>query len=135
MRVLWLLPKAAPALLRHIGAYLELFALDLEQSKRDLTMNILASVVAGVCVFFAVLMGCVVIVALTWDTPYRVAAVAWTGGGFVAVAVIALIYRSKVMKSQEPFLASVKREWQEDVVVLESILAEPEQPRAPGAAP
>jgi hypothetical protein len=25
----------------------------------------------------------------------------------------------------------VKREWQEDVVVLESILAEPEQPRAP----
>jgi uncharacterized membrane protein YqjE len=130
MRVLWLLPKAAPALLRHIGAYVELVALELEQSRRDLTVNILASVVVGVCVFFAVLMGCVVIVALTWDTPYRVAAVAWTGGGFVAVAVLALIYRSKVMKSQEPFLASVKREWQEDVVVLESILAEPEQPGA-----
>lgn len=131
MRVLWLLPKAAPALLRHIGAYLELLALDLEQSKRDLTLNILASVVAGVCVFFALLMGCVVIVALTWDTPYRVAAVAWTGGAFLAAAVVALIYRSKVMKDQPPFLASVKREWQEDVVVLESILAEPEQPRAP----
>ena len=131
MRVLWLLPKAAPALLRHIGAYLELLALDLEQSKRDLTINILASVVAGVCVFFAVLMGCVVIVALTWDTPYRVPAVAWTGGAFLAVAVLALIYRSKVMKDQQPFLASVKREWQEDVVVLESILAEPEQPRVP----
>ena len=131
MRVLWLLPKAAPALLRHIGAYLELFALDLEQSKRDLTMNILASVVAGVCVFFALLMGCVVIVALTWDTPYRVPAVAWTGGAFLAVAVLALIYRSKVMKDQQAFLTLVKREWQEDVVVLESILAEPEQPRAP----
>jgi uncharacterized membrane protein YqjE len=130
MRVLWLLPKAEPALLRHIGAYVELVALELEQSRRDLTVNILASVVVGVCVFFAVLMGCVVIVALTWDTPYRVAAVAWTGGGFVAVAVLALIYRSKVMKSQEPFLASVKREWQEDVVVLENILAEPEQPGA-----
>ena len=131
MRVLWLLPKAAPALLRHIGAYLELLALDLEQSKRDLTMNILASVVAGVCVFFALLMGCVVIVALTWDTPYRVPAVAWTGGAFLAVAVLALIYRSKVMKDQQAFLTSVKREWQEDVVVLESILAEPEQPRVP----
>jgi uncharacterized membrane protein YqjE len=131
MRVLWLLPKAAPALLRHIGAYLELLALDLEQSKRDLTLNILASVVAGVCVFFALLMGCVVIVALTWDTPYRVPAVAWTGGAFLAVAVLALIYRSKVMKDQQAFLTLVKREWQEDVVVLESILAEPEQPRAP----
>ena len=131
MRVLWLLPKAAPALLRHIGAYLELLALDLEQSKRDLTLNILASVVAGVCVFFALLMGCVVIVALTWDTPYRVPAVAWTGGAFLAVAMLALIYRSRVMKDQQAFLTLVKREWQEDVVVLESILAEPEQPRAP----
>jgi uncharacterized membrane protein YqjE len=130
VRVLWLLPKAAPALLRHIGAYVELVALELEQSRRDLTVNILASVVAGVCVFFALLMGCVVIVALTWDTPYRVPAVAWTGGGFLAAAVLALIYRSKVMKDQQPFLASVKREWQEDVVVLENILAEPEQPGA-----
>jgi uncharacterized membrane protein YqjE len=130
VRVLWLLPKAAPALLRHIGAYVELVALELEQSRRDLTVNMLAAVVAGVCVFFAVLMGCVVIVALTWDTPYRVPAVAWTGGAFLAVAVLALIYRSKVMKDQPPFLAAVKREWQEDVVVLETILAEPEQPGA-----
>jgi uncharacterized membrane protein YqjE len=130
VRVLWLLPKAAPALLRHIGAYVELVALELEQSRRDLTVNMLAAVVAGVCVFFAVLMGCVVIVALTWDTPYRVPAVAWTGGAFLAVAVLALIYRAKVIKDQPPFLAAVKREWQEDVVVLESILAEPEQPGA-----
>jgi uncharacterized membrane protein YqjE len=130
MRVLWLLPKAAPALLRHIGAYVELMALELEQSRRDLTVNMLAAVVAGVCVFFAVLMGCVVIVALTWDTPYRVPAVAWTGGAFLAAAVLALIYRSKAVKDQHPFLDSVKREWQEDVVVLESILAEPEHPRA-----
>jgi uncharacterized membrane protein YqjE len=136
MRVLWLLPKAAPALLRHIGAYVELVALELEKSRRDLGVNILAGVVAGICVFFTVLMGCVVIVALTWDTPYRVEAVAWTGGGFLTAAVIALIYRSKVMKAQEPFLASVKREWQEDVVVLEGILAEPEEPGArSGAAP
>jgi uncharacterized membrane protein YqjE len=130
VRVLWLLPRAAPALLRHIGAYAELVALELEQSRRDLTTNIIAALVAGVCVFFAVLMGCVVIVALTWDTPYRVPAVAWTGGAFLVLAVLALIYRSKALKGQQPFLASVKREWQEDAVVLESILAEPEHPEA-----
>ncbi len=134
MRVLWLLPKAAPALLRHIGAYVELVALDLEQSRRDLTTNVLVSMVAGVSVFFAVLMGCVVIVALTWDTPYRVAAVAWTGGGFLIIAALALIYRSKAMKGQKPFLDSVKREWQEDVVVLEAILAEHEPARAESAS-
>jgi uncharacterized membrane protein YqjE len=130
MRVLWLLPKAAPALLRHIGAYIELVAFDLEQSRRYLTASVVVLMVAGVCVFFAVLMGCVVIVALTWDTPHRVAAVAWTGGAFLAVAVVALIYQSKAVKEQKPFLDSVKREWQEDVVVLENILAEHERPRA-----
>jgi len=138
MRVLWLLPKAAPALLRHIGAYVELMAFDLEQSRRDLTATVVVLMVAGVCLFFTVLMGCVVIVALTWDTPYRVAAVAWTGGAFLTVAVIALIYQSKAIKGQKPFLDSVKREWQEDVVVLERILGENgEQPRAApfGAAP
>jgi uncharacterized membrane protein YqjE len=130
VRVLWLLPKAAPALLRHLSAYLDLLAFDLERSRRDLAANVLVSMVAGVCVFFAVLMGCVVIVALTWDTPYRVAAVAWTGGAFLIVAVLALIYRSKVVKEQQSFLATLKREWQEDVVVLENILAEQESPRA-----
>ncbi|MGA2397253.1 MAG: phage holin family protein [Steroidobacteraceae bacterium] len=134
MRVLWLLPKAAPALLRHIGAYVELVAFDLEQSRRDFTANVLVSMVAGVCVFFAVLMGCVVIIALTWDTPYRVAAVAWTGGGFLTIAVLALIYRSKAMQEHKPFLDSVKREWQEDVVVLEAILAEHEPARAESAS-
>src|ERR1700689_3724711 len=104
MRVLWLLPKAAPALLRHLGAYVELIAFDLERSRRDLVANVLVSMVAGVCAFFAVLMGCVVIIALTWDTPYRVAAVAWTGGAFLTVAVIALIVRSKIMKEQKLFL-------------------------------
>ena len=81
MRVLWLLPKAAPALLRHIGAYIELIALR-SGADRGATWSpsIIVSMVAGVCVFFAVLMGCVVIIALTWDTPYRVSAVAWTGG-------------------------------------------------------
>jgi uncharacterized membrane protein YqjE len=127
MRLLWLLSKAGPALLRHFAAYFELAALDLEQSRRDLSANALASAIAGICIFFAVLMGCVVVVALTWDTPHRVAAVAWLGGGFLAVAVIALIYRSKTLKDQAPFLASVRREWRQDLVILERILADEEQ--------
>jgi uncharacterized membrane protein YqjE len=126
MRVLWLLPKAAPAVLRHIAAYLELAALDLEQSTRDLSVNAVALGVACIAFFFAVLMGCVVVVALTWDTPHRVAAVAWLGGGFLAVAAVALIYRSRAIRERTPFLASVRREWQEDVVILERILSEEE---------
>jgi uncharacterized membrane protein YqjE len=124
MRVLWLLPKAAPALLRHLAAYVELVAYDLAQSQRDLAANIVASAIVGVCLFFALVMCCAVVVALTWDTPHRIAAIVWMGGGFLAVAVIAMIYRSKAMKEQAPFLASVRHEWKEDLVLLERILAD-----------
>jgi uncharacterized membrane protein YqjE len=124
VRVLWLLPKAAPILLRHFAAYVELAAYDLAQSQRDFAANLIASAIVGVGVFFAVLMGCALIVAVTWDTPHRVAAIAWMGGGFLAIAVIAMIYRSKVAKEQAPLLASVRREWHEDVVILERILAD-----------
>jgi uncharacterized membrane protein YqjE len=124
MRVLWLLPKAAPALLRHLAAYVELAAYDLGQSQRDIAANIIASVIIGVGAFFAVLMGCAAVVAVTWDTPHRLAAIAWMGGVFVAIAVIALIYRSRIMKEQPPFLATVRREWKEDIVILERILSD-----------
>ena len=86
MRVLWSLPKAAPALLRHLGAYVELAALDFERAKRD--------------------------------------AVGGMGGGFVALALIAMVYRSKAAAEEPPFLDSVRREWKEDSVILERILAD-----------
>jgi uncharacterized membrane protein YqjE len=124
MRVLWSLPKAAPALLRHLGAYTELAALDLERAKRDAVAGIIASVVIGVGLLFAVLMGCAAVIALTWDTPYRLAAIAWMGGAFIAVAVIGMIYRSKIAAGQPPFLDSVRREWAQDSVILERILAD-----------
>jgi uncharacterized membrane protein YqjE len=126
MRLLWLLSKAAPALLRHLAAYVELAAYDLAQAERDLIANILVSVIVGVALFFALLMGCAVIVALTWDTPHRVAAIAWMAGGFLAIAAIGLIYLFNTIKGQKPFLASVRREWQEDDVIFEHILSQEE---------
>jgi uncharacterized membrane protein YqjE len=131
MRVLWLLPKAAPALLRHFAAYMDLVAFDLEQSRRDLAQNLIALVIVGLSVFFAVMMGCAVVVALTWDTPNRVAAIAWMGGGFLALAGIAMAYRSKIIRAQAPLLDSVRKQWGEDKVILERILAEDKSSEQP----
>jgi hypothetical protein len=46
------------------------------------------------------------------------------GGAFVALAVIAMIYRSKTAAGQAPFLDSVRREWKQDSVILERIIAD-----------
>jgi uncharacterized membrane protein YqjE len=127
MRLLWSLPKAAPALLRHMVGYVELAGEDLDRAQREFGAQLLASAILGLAIFFVVLAGCLLVVALTWNTPYRVSAIAWMGGAFLLVAVIAGMYRAKLADGQTPFLASVRREWQEDRVILEHILSPDEE--------
>lgn len=121
--MLWSLPKAAPALLRHMAAYVDLASLDLARSCRELAAEFIASAVLAICALFAALMACLAVVALTWDTPYRVAAIAWMGGGFLLLAILAAVYRSSIVRAKSPLLGSVRSEWQEDRVILERILS------------
>jgi uncharacterized membrane protein YqjE len=127
MRLLWSLPRAAPALLRHVLAYVELAVQDLDQAQRDFGARLLAGVIVGICVFFLLLTGCLLVVALTWDTPHRVSAIVWMGVGFLLVAAAAVAYRFQVLSTQPPFLATVRREWHEDRVILDRILSPEEE--------
>jgi uncharacterized membrane protein YqjE len=121
--MLWSLPKAAPALLRHLAAYVDLAGLDFARAHREIAAELAASAVVVIGALFAVFMGCLAVVAITWDTPYRVTAIAWLGGGFAGIAIVAAAYRSRLVRAKSPFLASVRREWQEDRVLLERILS------------
>ena len=102
-------------------------AFDFERAKRDAVSGIIAAAVIGVGLLFTVLMGCAAVIAVTWDTPHRLAAIAWMGGAFLAIAVIAMIYASRIAAGQAPFLDTVRREWKEDSVILERILADDEK--------
>jgi uncharacterized membrane protein YqjE len=123
VRLLWSLPKAAPALLRHVLAYADLASLDLARAQREFAAEFLASIIAAICGLFAVFMGCLAVVAYTWDTPHRVSAIVWMGAGFFGVAVIAAAYRTNAVRARSQFLASVRQQWQEDRVILERILS------------
>ena len=126
MRLLWSLPKAAPALLRHLAAYIDLASLDLSRAHREIAAELAATAIVGIFAILAVFMGCLAVVAYTWDTPYRVAAIGWMGGGFLVAAVIAAVYRSNVVRAKSRLLASVRQQWQEDRVLLERILSSDE---------
>lgn len=124
MRILWSLPKAVPALLHHLEAYLELAGQDLARARRESAENFVAVAVIAAGLFFSALMGCAAVVALTWDTPHRLAAILGMGVFFLGLAAAAMIYRSRAARERPPFLASVREEWQEDRVILERILAD-----------
>jgi uncharacterized membrane protein YqjE len=123
VRGLWSLPKAAPALMRHIGAYIELAGLDLARTHREITAQIVASAILAICIMFAVFLTCLGVIAYFWDTPYRLAAIAWMAGGFLLAAIAAAVYRSRTARVRSPLLSDVRREWQEDRVILEKILS------------
>ena len=124
VRLLWSLPKAAPALLRHLAAYVDLACLDLTTAKREIAAELLASAIIAIFGLLAFIMGCLIVVAYTWDTSHRVSAIAWMGGGFLFVAVVAATYRASVARAKSQLLSSVRRQWQEDRVLLEHALSD-----------
>jgi uncharacterized membrane protein YqjE len=124
VRLLWTLPKAAPALLRHLAAYVDLASLDLARTQREIAQQLVAGAIFAVAAVFAVLLGCLLVVAFTWDTPYRVTAIASMAGVFLVVAAIAAVYRAKAARAQSELFASVRREWQEDRLLLERLLSD-----------
>jgi uncharacterized membrane protein YqjE len=126
VRGLWSLPKAAPALMRHIGAYVELAGMDLAKAHREITAQVVASAIAAVCGLFAVFMACLGVIAYTWNTSYRVAAIAWMCGGFLVVAIGAVIYRSNLARKRTALFTDIRREWQEDRIILEHFLSSDE---------
>src|SRR5579859_5446840 len=100
--------------MRHIGAYVELAGLDLAKAQRELAARVVVSAIGAVCVLFALFMACLGVIAYTWDTAYRVAAIAW------------LIYGSRLARKRSALFTDVRREWQEDRVILERVLSSDE---------
>jgi uncharacterized membrane protein YqjE len=123
MDLLRALPEAAPIVLRHMAAYAELLSEDLARAQRELAARIMASVMLGVSLAFALAMVCLGILARTWDTPYRVASIAWMGGAFLLVALGCGLIRARILREQAPFLGSVKDEWRQDRIALERIMS------------
>jgi uncharacterized membrane protein YqjE len=112
--------------MRHIGAYIDLAGLDLARTQREITAQVVALAIIAICVLFAIFLACLGIVAYFWDTPYRLPAIAWMAGGFLVVAIGAAIYRARAARARSPLLSDVRREWQEDRIILEKILSSDE---------
>jgi uncharacterized membrane protein YqjE len=113
--------------MRHIGAYLDLASLDLARTYREITAQVVALAVVAICILFALFLVCLGVIAYYWDTPYRLAAIASLAGAFLVIAIGAAVYRSRVARAQSPLLSDVRREWQEDRVILEKILSSDEE--------
>ncbi len=68
------IPIAVNALMRHLSGYAELIAWDMTMSVRELRHRIVTTVLLAAGIAFVIELSCAVVVALTWDTRWRVLA-------------------------------------------------------------
>lgn len=116
------LQQALPILLRHLSAYLELAGQDLVAIKDEITARMKALVLVAASGLLSVLMICVFVIALTWDSEARLPAIGILCGVFIAATVAAMLYLNK--RSIASTFPSVRREWQQDKEIVYQLLAD-----------
>jgi uncharacterized membrane protein YqjE len=107
---------------RHLGAYAEVAAQDFALLKSVAVERLRALVVLMMSGGLAILLTCVLIIALTWDSDYRNLVIGLMAGVFAVIAVLsANVLRRRDSSFAQPF-AGVRKEWHEDRVLLQRLL-------------
>jgi len=118
------LSTTAAIAVRQAGAYTDLILSDLEVSSKLLRRRVAWGAAALVSLHIAVLLGCTFLIAVSWDSQYRLWMIAGLLLGFAAVAVIS-VWRLGVVDAGAPgVLAQTAREWAKDRRLLEELLAQ-----------
>lgn len=123
MRLLTALPRLAPVLARHALGYADLAAEELDSLGDRLRRRLVATIACTVAASVAVLMLCVLVVTIAWDTPYRTIVVA---GLALAFAVAAIVTGGLATREREQAAGAFPRlstAWDRDRELLREVLA------------
>ena len=115
------LSAVAAIAVRHAGAYTELILSDLDAASSALRRRAIAAAVMACASVFAVAIGCVWVIAATWDTAARHWVIGGLLGLFLGIAAVAL-WRLKALGAAAPgVLPQTAREWSKDRRLLEEL--------------
>jgi uncharacterized membrane protein YqjE len=131
LAALELMPRMLQALLRHLFAYGELAYEESLVAAQRVRRRLLGGVIVCMASMLALLMGCVWVIAATWDGPDRQIAVGGLCLGFLLVAVIGAIYALGGRAAGAPF-QHLRAEWRRDLQQIARL--DPTLVGSPGAA-
>ena len=116
------LAAAASIVVRHAGAYTDLIVSDVDAAGQVFGRRLWAGAILAAGVAFAAAMACVWVIAITWDTPARIWAIAGLIAFFAVVAVVAYVKLQALKAAPRSVLSKTAREWDKDRVLLEELL-------------
>lgn len=113
MSALELLPRLLQALLRHLFAYGELAYEEGVLAAQRVRRRVIGIAIACMAGLLGLLMGCVWVLAATWDGPNRMLAVGALCIGFLLIAIIGVAYAFGGAR-RAPF-QQLRAEWHRDL--------------------
>ena len=128
MNLLSALPRIAPLLMRHALGYADLLSEELEGLAAQLRRRMVAGVVCVSAALLAALAGSALVVAVAWETPWRLHSIAGLALAFLAVAVVAGEMARRERRRAGSSLARLRSEWERDRRALRQVLAAQDEP-------
>lgn len=124
LSVLEALPRLALMVLRHLTAYGELLYEEGGEAARRLRRAAIGFAIAAAAGFIALELGCLWIIAATWNGPNRLTAVGALCIGFALVATLSIAYASNApsARGRRPF-ERLREEWRADMEELTTLEA------------
>jgi uncharacterized membrane protein YqjE len=122
------LRQALPIVARHLSAYLELVEQDLTALREEVTARLKALMLVAAGGLLSVLMICLLVVALTWDSAARLPAIGIMCGVFILTTAAAVFYLTT--RSSNIVFPSVQSAWQQDKVIVQRLLADDHSDRS-----
>ena len=121
-RMLQAIQRAIPVLLRHLDGYIELSEQDWAAAKVLAQKRAQTWVALLVSSLFALAAAFVFVIALTWDTQYRLVTIAVLAGLSAAVAIGAALRLKR--RSADRAFATIRREWERDRAIVRRLLTD-----------
>jgi uncharacterized membrane protein YqjE len=124
------LSRLLPALVRHAVAYGDLLCEETGDALRVWRRRVLGLAVGVIAGSLALLLGCVAVIAATWDGPHRLSAVIALCVAFAVIALLGLWYANAGLAPDQPRpFERLRAEWDADrreIAALHPSLAEVE---------
>lgn len=99
-------PRLTPHLVRHFAAFARVGTRDAAEAAKVYGRSAARLAVAGIAGAFALVMACILLLAASWDTQWRIPVAAALTVAFVVVALVMLASARRITGSAAPFAAT-----------------------------
>lgn len=119
LQTLRFIRQAIPVVGHHVSAYVDLVQQDIEIAKLTAISWLIRGILLAVSAIFALFFLCVLLIALAWDTEYRILSIGTLTLAFVLVSALCAI---SLTRKREKLFTSLRLEWHADKALLRTIL-------------